>query len=598
MRVILGAIAGGGLGALLGLVYALFIVAFQEHYLQQGLSWLALRRLLEVVLQVLLSAAAVGALATLPLVVERGKPSKTASEETPARREEHVSNHAGQEPRPALAWLSMLLAVLASAVAIGRFAFSGNRWQAYLAGHSALDMAIDFGAIAISGGLAGLAIGWLVRRPIPAFAIFPVASIVLIAWLVPSWGPRPTGPNLLLISVDTLRADRLSSYGYANGATAHIEALARSGAVWESAIASAPITLVATATLMTGLDPGDHGVRFNGYYRLGAQHVTLAEILANQGYHTGAVIGNFALDHSFLIDQGFDTYDDAMTQIMGAKRKRKERRGGHGGWWGEFRRKHPAQRFAEEITTTGLEWLRSNDGRPFFLWLHYMDPHKPYEPPPEFEKFEPYDGEVAYVDSQIGALLEGMKALQLDPETLVVFVSDHGESLGEHDYTGHVKVLYNQTLHVPLIMRWPGRIPAGTRISRPIAGREIQGEILRVLAGGSVTSEDSGSSAAPGIDADWRAYAETFYYKLEMDQEPIRAMTDGRWKYLYQRDGIEELYDLSSDPSEINNIVTEAPDRASSFRAELEAWDHGEADAPMDIDEATREKLKALGYIN
>ena len=591
MRLLLGAAAGGGVGALAGFVYALAVVGLQEQYIQQGLTWLALEKLLDLTLRALLAGACVGGLTSLPLLFA-------------ARRDPAPGEDAGHPARsPALVWTSIALALASSAAAVVWLASSHILWESYRAAHSALEIAIDVGALSMLAGLLGSAIGWIVRRTLRATrTILPVGSLALVVWLAPMWGPQPTGPNLLLISVDTLRADRLSSYGYTAGDTVHIEALARSGAVWEMAIASAPVTLVATATLMTGFDPMDHGVRYNGFYRLDRRHTTLAEILANKGYRTGAVIGNFALDHSFLIDQGFETYDDLMTQRMSppeafaTRREKTGKRSDRRDWWRDFRRNYPAQRFADEITDAALAWLRANDGEPFFLWIHYMDPHKPYAAPSKFQHLKPYDAEVAYVDAEIGRFMAGMNAMQADAETLVVFVADHGESLREHGYVGHVEVLYQQTLHVPFIMSLPGRIPAGLRIARPISGREIRGEILRVLSGGDAAATHW-MRPESSADSGWRAYSETFHQKIQQGHEPIRSITDGRWKYIYQQSGIEELYDLSIDESESQNLVSRVPERAASFRAELEAWDSEVAEAPAEIDDATREKLKALGYL-
>jgi arylsulfatase A-like enzyme len=314
------------------------------------------------------------------------------------------------------------------------------------------------GGLAIGLG-AGLLVGLALRRRPGSGsrggALAGLASMAVAvagSALVSSLRPRADGPDLVLISIDTLRADRLGCYGYRAARTPNLDALARDGELWETVVASSPVTLPAMSTLMTGLDPPRHGAHYNGFYELRRDAVTLAELLRELGYATGAVVGNFALDRRFRIAQGFATYDDRMTRTMSRRRPRDAEHDGddeESTWWHDHLASEPAQRFADEVTDAALDWLDTAGDEPFFLWVHYMDPHGPYLPPEGFRGGDPYDGEVAFVDAEVGRLLAGHAERFGERDTLFVVVAAHGESLGERGLTGHVVAVYEEACGTP-----------------------------------------------------------------------------------------------------------------------------------------------------
>jgi arylsulfatase A-like enzyme len=275
---------------------------------------------------------------------------------------------------------------------------------------------------------------------------FPVAVVLLLAaGGIAALGcnrvdlaasPDSGRPSVLLVTIDTLRADHVGVYGAVQAETPRLDALAAAGTRFENAIASTPLTLPSHASLLTGLDPPRHGVRHNGVYRLDGEIETLAERFRAAGYATGAVTGAVVLARRYGLDQGFQSYDDGTSS----------RRSGAGGF---------LERRAAEVTERALAWL-AQATRPFFLWVHYYDPHHDYRPPQPFaERFSasPYDGEIAYVDTQLGRLLDGLEPGGSHRETLILVTSDHGESLGEHGESTHAYTLYDAVLRVPFA-RW------------------------------------------------------------------------------------------------------------------------------------------------
>jgi arylsulfatase A-like enzyme len=424
-----------------------------------------------------------------------------------------------------------------------------------------------------------------------------VAALLALAAgaLAPLLREPPPGPSLLLLSIDTLREDRLGCYGYSLAQTPNIDALAAGGTLYETVIAAAPVTLPSMATLLTGLDPPAHGARYNGFYRVRPAPVTLAERLADRGYRTGAVVGNFALDSSFGLAQGFASFDDRMTQPMAPPEARPRVPPG-ASWWRRFRGTHAAQRSAAEVTDAGLAWLERHGDAPFFLWLHYVDPHSPYRPPPEYRRpgRHPYDGEVAYVDAEIGRLLAGYRARFPGAPTLVVLVSDHGESLGEHGLHGHVFGLYEQTVRIPLILNLPGRVPAGQRVPGPLRARDVPAEILRAL--GLADPGSLGAEAGTPRDPEWWAYAETFEPLINRGKAPLRSVRTARFKYI-DRGGAEELYDLGLDPAERRNLAGEQAETAKALRARLDGEGAAVPEAPAPTDADTEARLRDLGYV-
>lgn len=237
-------------------------------------------------------------------------------------------------------------------------------------------------------------------------------------WLwMPSASVQTARYNVLLVTIDTLRADRLGCYGYAGAATPVLDALAARGVRFATAIAHVPLTTPSHASILTGLTPLRHGVRDNGDFVLPDRIPTLAEAFHDAGYRTAAFVSGFPLDRRFGLARGFDTYDDHLPH-------------------GEDRRRSAyVERPADQTTAAVRSWLEGGTPSPWFLWVHYFDPHSPYEPPPDFAaRFagRPYDGEVAFVDAQIGVLLALLEAKGLAPRTRVLVTADHGESLGEH----------------------------------------------------------------------------------------------------------------------------------------------------------------------
>jgi arylsulfatase A-like enzyme/Flp pilus assembly protein TadD len=393
--------------------------------------------------------------------------------------------------------------------------------------------------------------------------------------------PRPDAPSVLLISIDTLRADRVGAYGAPFGATPRLDALAREGLRCEKAIAPAPLTLPSHATLMTGLYPPRHGVRHNGIFRLADEHVTVAERFAEAGYATGAVVGAVVLDRSSGLAQGFGHYDDAI-------------RGERANSTGFVERK------AAEVSAAAQAWLASTPG-PFFLFVHYYDPHANYQPPPEFAaRFPrlPYEGEIAAVDDAVGRLLDALRAAGRLESTIVAVTADHGESLFEHGERTHSYTLYDATLSVPLVLAGPG-VPRGGVVPGIVSTASMAPTLLR-LAGlpalPDVDGEDllarSGAAEAPAGEA----YAETLATQLDQGWAPLYALRTEAHHYV--RAPRPELYAVGSDPREVENLL------ADGRRPEADALDtriaaileQGQPLRAVAIDAETKEQLRALGY--
>jgi arylsulfatase A-like enzyme/Flp pilus assembly protein TadD len=392
--------------------------------------------------------------------------------------------------------------------------------------------------------------------------------------------PHSERPSVLLVTIDTLRADHVGAYGAVDARTPILDRLAAEGTRFTTAIASAPLTLPSHASILTGLYPPRHGVRYNGISRLQPSFETLTERLRDAGYATGAVVGSYVLAGKYGLDQGFEHYDDDTRS-----------------------RGDPAQRPASEVTDGALAWLERAE-RPFFLWVHYYDPHERYAPPPPFAtRFagRPYDGEIAYVDAELGRLLDSLAARGELDETLIALTSDHGESLGEHLELTHSYTLYDAVLAVPLVFHGPG-VPPGRVVEGVVRTVDVAPTLFSLLDLAPFEESDgmdlsplwSGSSPP----ADRFAFAETLTTRLEHGWSPLFAIRTRDHHYV--RAPRPELYDLASDPGQLSNQIEAQPETqtAAALDAEITRILEDEVHtAEEGVDDETRDQLRSLGYL-
>ncbi len=413
-----------------------------------------------------------------------------------------------------------------------------------------------------------------------------LAGTLIVAILATSWFvTRSAAPNVLLITLDTTRADRLGCYGHSAAHTPHLDALAGGGALFERAFAPAPLTLPSHATMLTGLYPPQHGVRANGENRLPADVMTLARILKQRGYATGAFVAAFVLNRKFGLDSGFDLYDDDLADAT------QEGLGTH------------AYRPGEQVVSSALQWL-GTARRPFFCWVHLFDPHYPYlahaDRYGEAYLENPYDAEIRYVDEQCERLLEFLKNAKLSDRTIVVVVGDHGEALGQHGERSHSMLLYNSTLHVPWLVSAPGITRPGTRIPANVSLVDLFPTVLDCLKL-PIPAGLSGRSLRPALEGRHLearpVYAETDEPYRVGHWAGLRAIIDGQWKYiLTPRD---ELYDLSADFGELQNGVAVHGEIAKRLREEVIGWERRmsqRSEPPVHLESSERQKLESLGY--
>lgn len=386
-------------------------------------------------------------------------------------------------------------------------------------------------------------------------------------------------PNVLLITIDTLRADHVGAYGASGVATPTLDRLAARGVLFPRAFSAVPVTLASHATLLTGRNPPNHGVRGNSFYRLSDQTLTLATMLKRLGYDTAAVVGAAVLDHRFGLNQGFDVYDDET---------------GHSG------NTLIAERDASAVVSRAVAWLNQAERRlPFFLWVHLFDPHHPYEPPEPFRSrfaASPYDGEIAYADEQIGRLLDALAGAGWLEDTIVVATSDHGESLGEHGEATHGVLLYDSTLRVPLIVAGSGVHRGDGASLEPVGLVDVVPTVLARV--GAPERRDLDGRDMLGGDPHSRSlYAETYLPLDFYNWSPMRALRADGLKFIEAPE--PELYDLTRDPAETHNLVDAQVARAHGMAAELSRMGARSSSAsgtrpPVDAELADR--LRSLGY--
>ena len=395
--------------------------------------------------------------------------------------------------------------------------------------------------------------------------------------------PSRSRLNLLLVTIDTLRADRLGCYGYPKIETPNLDSIARRGVLFENAVAPAPLTAPSHASMMTGLNPTVHKVRNTGGFVLLPSDTTLAKVLQDQGWDTAAFVGSSVLKRRFGFNQGFSVYDDEMpTLATGSAEVEPERR-------------------ASEVVDRAIKWLDTQSGKPFFLWVHVYDPHFPYDPPPPFrEKYadRPYDGEIAYTDQELGRLFESVARKSKPENTLTAVLSDHGESLSEHGEYTHGVFLYDATLRIPFLLAG-GPVPAGLRIKQQARAIDLLPTLLE-LTGGKVPPGVQGTSLVPAFSGKEvptvYSYAETLFPKFNMGWAELRGMRTNRWKYI--RAPKPELYDLAQDPTETTNVIASHPAEARDLEARLKAVSATtEKVAPAAMDPRTLQQLKSLGYL-
>ena len=403
------------------------------------------------------------------------------------------------------------------------------------------------------------------------------------AWLVIREVGRsaPARPNVIVISIDTCRADHLGCYNSERAVTPNIDILAQHATLFENVVAPTPLTLPSHTSMLTGRIPLAHGVHDNGQI-VPAANQTLAEILAGDGYATAAFVSSAVLGRQFGLDQGFAAYVDTM---------------GMGGVMQE-------ERAADQTARRAIDWLARRDpSKPFFLFVHFYDAHTPYEPPEPYasQAPHPYAGEIAFVDANIGRLLGALEDEGIYDSSVVIVAGDHGEMLGEHGEGDHGYFIYESAIKVPLIIKHPGQ-RAGRRVQPLVGLVDVLPSVCSIvgatppadLAGRDI-SDAAGSSATSPSRA---LYIQSAYPQIIFDTNPLLGLVEGRWKFIYTTRS--ELYDLQADPGEQTNLIEVEPQQVKAMRAKLEAVVAGVATrllaSPAANDARTQQMLESLGY--
>jgi arylsulfatase A-like enzyme len=431
-------------------------------------------------------------------------------------------------------------------------------------------------------------------------------------------------PNVVLVTLDTLRADHSSSYGYGRPTTPQLDAVAARGALFESAYAVSATTLPAHAAIFTSLHPGEHGVRKNGMV-LGPQVTTLAEHLARAGYTTAAFVSSFVVDRRFGAAQGFAHYDDDFRGADSSIGRRLEHWEGH-------TLDAPYDRRAGDTTDRAVAWLRgARAAQPFFLWVHYFDPHHPYDPPEPWRSallregsrgrgrdVDLYDGDVRYTDEQLGRMLRAVDAVSPPERTLLVILADHGEGLWSHGWLEHGVHLYEEAVRIPFVVRWPGRLPEGRRLPGLVSQVDVLPTLLSLLGLPPAGAPLRGRDLAPalrgeqGLDPDRTIFMQRRLYETRVVKGyevagPMWAARWRNWKLIEsprEERGLE-LYDLAADPHERDNGAAREQGTAADLARRLVAWREGLHPAedaalpasPAPADDEVRRRLEALGYV-
>ena len=430
---------------------------------------------------------------------------------------------------------------------------------------------------------------------------FVSCLVALLGAMASGCGSGANEPlNVLLITLDTTRADHLGCYGKESARTPNLDSIAAEGVRFDRCFSAAPVTTPSHSTIFTGTYPPHHGVRDNGMFVLGPDSVTFAEIAKQHGYTTGGAVGSFPVTRGFGLAQGFDFFDDRISapaeDFRGQRTVPKQ---------GVFFEERPAP----WVNTAILPWFEDNVDRPFFVWLHYWDPHLPHHPPPPYSEIfahDLYSGEIAYADHSLGTILELLKRSGVWDRTVVVVIGDHGEGNGEHGEDTHSMLAYNTTIRVPFLMRVPGRF-AGTVVDQPVGSVDIVPTLVELL-GLELPDGVQGRSLLPMLENDdgaggenHRYYAEALSPRLSHGWGELRVLVAEPYKYIHGPR--PELYNVFMDPNELDNLVDELPEVAAAMKGELAelivelgASAAGVADVVQD--EETLMRLEALGYLS
>ncbi|HET9099344.1 MAG TPA: sulfatase-like hydrolase/transferase [Acidobacteriaceae bacterium] len=390
--------------------------------------------------------------------------------------------------------------------------------------------------------------------------------------------------NVVLITLDTVRADHLHCYGNEKIKTPNIDSLAESGVQFDKAVAQTPLTQPSHASMFTGENPNVHNVRDTGGFALQPSSVTMATILQRHGWDTAGFISASVLTKMFGFNQGFATYDDRLEH--------------------RNRRDPVSTRSADVTADHAIKWLQKQSGKPYFLWVHFYDAHFPYEPPAKFRKQysqDPYDAEIAFEDQQVGRVLQAVKQKAPAQKTLIVLLSDHGEGLGDHGEYDHGVFLYDSTVRIAWIMAGPG-VPAGVHVQQQAREIDLLPTVLDLMAG-HPSRAVQGTSLVPAFSGkavpSSYSYEETLYPKINMGWSELRGIHTAHWMYI--RAPRPELYDLDQDPGENHNVVDAHPKEYRELDAQLKKASRlgSSGTETVDLkqmDEQTMNQLKSLGY--
>ncbi len=422
---------------------------------------------------------------------------------------------------------------------------------------------------------AGAAAGRLARAAAPALAALALVGSCARVRGVPTF---PSAP-VILISIDTMRADRLPAYGYAKVRTPAIDRLVPEAWLFENAYTPCPMTLPAHTTMLTGLLPFEHGVRNNaGFVFDGKAHTNLPDVLRRRGYAAGATVSSYVLRYETGLGSLFDYYEDSVETAPGVESVHYRRAGAK------------TEGFARE-------WIAKHASEPFLFFFHIYEPHLPYEPPEPFrsEYGVTYDAMVATADSVVGTFLDDLKRLGVYDRALVILTGDHGEGLGDHGEEQHSILLYREAMHVPLLIKLPKGYGGGRRVATPVQLSDIVPTVTAVL-GVDTPKEVSGASLLTvAARAPQRViYGETLFPRLNLGWSDLHCVWDGRYHYI--AGPRPELYDVVSDASERHDLVRAEPAVASRLAGELNRFPTGN-EKPAPVDAETLKRLAALGYV-